>query len=937
MADRVVAGSPLGRPGRPPQGAAPAPAERALRHLRERSGLLVYGPAGIGKSTLLGAVATAAADEGGAVLRCRPAPEDAQLPYLGLIDLFARVPDEVIAAVPPGPREALLSALRRPGPAGPPDGLAVRLAVLDALRRLADTAPVLLVVDGMQWLDGPSADVLAFVARRIDDTRIRIAVAQRVAEGLRPEHPHWCPPDTAEFPVPPLPDADVAHLLLAAGIVLPPPVQRAVLRTAAGNPFYALELSRSAPPEGLPAESGGFLPVPAALRSLVLGGVTALPASTGYALLVACAAARPTLPLLRAAGVPDASAALAAAERAGVISTDAAQSVRFRHPLVRAALYGEATEAERRTVHERLAAAVAEPTQAARHMALAGPDEDAATAAALMAAAHAARKRGEPDAAAELAELAVHRTPVTHPADRDLRLLDAADFACDAGRWEESERSARTVLDRSDSARSRVRARLVLLSGVGQALRDHVELIEDGLRDAAGAPELEAPLYHWASVRGLLTGSLDEASRHARRSAQCAAQAGDTGLRIAALSTLARVQSLAGEAADADAALAQAVELAADGPQSRGLIRMRAVLALDTDRVDDARRELAELLPAAGESDGVESTVATLVALTRAQVRAGACREALRTAARCTRVAADAGMESAPALYAAALAETFGGSAAEARRLAVRAVHASQEDGDQLFRLRALAALGQAGLFTGDLQHVAEAVESLRQVTLIGESMGAADPPLLGWYADLAEALVALGETAAAHDVLQRAYQRAGRLPGSVLASLERAEGLREAAVGRLKEGAALLRSSADRLGPLDLPVDLVRTLTALGTVERRARHRTTARALLTEARQLADRAGAEPLAERAGVELARVDGTVGGAAATALTPAEARIAELVRGGATNREVAAQLFISVKTVEGTLSRLYRRFGVRSRTALAYALASMPRVSHETHP
>ncbi len=131
-----------------------------------------------------------------------------------------------------------------------------------------------------------------------------------------------------------------------------------------------------------------------------------------------------------------------------------------------------------------------------------------------------------------------------------------------------------------------------------------------------------------------------------------------------------------------------------------------------------------------------------------------------------------------------------------------------------------------------------------------------------------------------------------------------------------------------ERLRPLELPVDLVRTLTALGTVERRSRHRAAAREVLGEALRRAEEAGAVPLAEQARAELARVDAVPAAAAERGgLTPAEARVAELVRGGATNREVAAQLFISVKTVEGTLSRLYRRFGVRSRTELAHLITS----------
>jgi DNA-binding CsgD family transcriptional regulator len=213
----------------------------------------------------------------------------------------------------------------------------------------------------------------------------------------------------------------------------------------------------------------------------------------------------------------------------------------------------------------------------------------------------------------------------------------------------------------------------------------------------------------------------------------------------------------------------------------------------------------------------------------------------------------------------------------------------------------------------------------------IGTAMRAADPPLLSWYADLAEALVTLGETVAAQDVLAEAYRWVPpQAPGSVWASLERARGRWEAATGDPKEGAALLRSSAERLRPLVLPVELVRTLTALGAVERRARHRTAARSALTEALDLAERTGAAPLADRARDELARVDAAARGASGDQLTPAEARVLELVRGGATNREVATALFISVKTVEGTLSRLFRKFGVRTRTALANC------VSQETH-
>ncbi|WP_405534404.1 AAA family ATPase [Streptomyces sp. NBC_00075] len=897
--------------------------------LTERHGVLLHGPEGIGRSTLVAALMTSAP---GTVLYCSPAPEDVRLPFGGLVDLFARVPEGCLEALPSEPRAALRAALLLGRE--PTDGrslLAVRVAVLEVLRALAAAGPVLLVVDGLQWLDEPTAEVLAFAVRRVEGLGIRMVATERVAEGEQPERLRCCPPDTVELPVPPLGDDEVAHLVrTTVGAEPPPGVLRAIQDTAAGNPSYAQELARAAPRDPVPF--GRPLPVPRRLRDRLLDRTRSLPQPAQHTLLVTSAAAHATLTLLRAAGLPDPAADLAAAERIGVAEADAHGTVRFRHPLLRAAVYADAPEHGRREAHALLARAATEPVEQARHLALAHPYEDETTARTLMSAAEAVRRDGTPDAAFELAGLAALRTPADRPEERADRLLAAAEYACDGGLSEEAARAARTVLAGSGSARRRARARVILLRNAGQALEGTRDLIEEGLRDAAGDPEAEAWLHYWAAVRGLLCGELADAARHARRAARQGRSVGDTDTRIGALATLARVLSLAGEPVAADAALEEALALAggADaGPDSWGLIRMRAILALDSDRVVEAGERVTRLLAEIGAFAGVEETVATLVALTRIQVRAGHCGEALRTAARCSRTLTGTGVQTAPALYAAALAATAGGTAEEARRLAEQAVRASEADGDRLFLLRALAVLGQAQLLDGDPRGAAAAVETLQRVKRLGEAMCAADPPLLHWYADLAEALVVLGETDAAGAVLQDARTRVSRdAPGSVLAALDRAEGLREAALGRAKEGALRLRTAVDRLRRLPLPVELVRALIALGTVERRARHRSAARTVLREAAETATRIGAAPLAARARDELVRLDAgdRAGEAGGPELTPTEARIAELVGGGATNREVAARLFISVKTVEGALSRVYRKLGVRSRTALAHAMA-----------
>ncbi|MFD5792114.1 AAA family ATPase [Streptomyces diastatochromogenes] len=911
--------------------------DTARAELTARPGVLFHGPAGIGKSMLVAALITSSARQpGGTVLHCSPAEEDARLPFVGLIDLFARVPESYLGALPPEPRAALRAALMRGRkPDGDQGRLALRVAVVEVLRTLAAAGPVLLVVDGLQWLDEPSAEVLAFAVRRVGGLGIRVLATERVAHGEQPERLCCCPPGTVELPVPPLTDDEVADLVrTGVGADLPSAVTRAIQDTAAGNPWYALELGQVAPRDGASVGLGRTLPVPRRLRSLLLDEARTLPEAARHTLLVTSAAARPSLTLLRAAGIADPAADLAAAERLGVATADAGGTVRFAHPLIRAAVYADAPEYGRREAHALLARAVTEPVEQARHLALAHPYEDENTARTLMSAAEYARRDGAAAAAFELAGLAARRTPGDRPADRAERLLAAAEYACDAGQLEEAGQAAETVLAGSGSARQRARARLILLRNAGQALQGARDLIEEGLRDADGDPEAEAWLHYWAAVRGLLCGELEEAARHARRAARQADRAGDPDTRIGALATLARVRSLAGDPAAAGAALEEALALAggADaGPESWGLIRMRAILALDSDQVTEAGEQVTQLLADIGELAGVEEVMATLVALTRIQVRSGHCREALRTAARCTRALAETGVQAAPALYAAALAATAGGTADEARRLAEQAVRASEADGDRLFLLRALAVLGQAELLAGDPRGAAAAVEALHRVKQLGEAMCAADPPLLHWYGDLAEALVALGETDAAGTVLREARTRvSGDAPGSVLAALERAEGLREAGLGRAKEGAVRLRGAVDRLRRLPLPVELVRTLIALGTVERRSRRRSAARTVLGEALETATRIGAAPLAARATDELARLEaGDRGGETAAGgpeLTPTEARIAELVGGGATNREVAAELFISVKTVEGTLSRVYRKLGVRSRTALAHAMA-----------
>jgi DNA-binding CsgD family transcriptional regulator len=252
-------------------------------------------------------------------------------------------------------------------------------------------------------------------------------------------------------------------------------------------------------------------------------------------------------------------------------------------------------------------------------------------------------------------------------------------------------------------------------------------------------------------------------------------------------------------------------------------------------------------------------------------------------------------------------------------------VDGSTADGDLLFQVRALGVLGDAQLLTGGAEGAARATEALQRARDLGTAMELADPDQARRLAGLAEGLLLLGETREAGAVLDQGAELVRRWPAQwgqgARAALDRAAALHLAATGQPHEALELLAEVVDRLRALPLPLDLARTLTVRGTVERRARHRSSSQDALAEAEELCLAHGAVPLLRQVQQERHRLTPGERTGQAAELTASESRMAGLVAAGATNREIAAVLFVSVKTVEGTLSRVYRKLGVRSRTAL----------------
>jgi DNA-binding CsgD family transcriptional regulator len=927
---------------------------RAREELRGGPGVLFFGPAGIGKSRLLAALAAEAAAAGATVLRAAPAEAELRLPFVCLIDLLGPVPDAVIARLPSGLGTALRAALMRGEvPHTDQDRLKVQLAFLHLMRELAVRNPVWLVLDDLQWVDRPTAQVLGFVARRTADLPVRVLAAERATDRGGPTCADLVPPGTVEFAVAPLSLPDLSAVLERyTGAKPTPAVARRIHRVSGGNPFYALELARALPPDGAALAPGELIPIPSRLRDVLLRRLRELEEPTRGVLLLAATADRPTLALVAQAAAAeggDNGQHLATAERLGVVRVEPDGLIRFEHPLVRAAIYADAPSRARRAAHAQLADLVGEPVERARHLALALPSESEQVAATLEAAAASARRRGAPATAAELAALAAQRTPARGPmegdgqgpgrgaARRTERLLAAAEYALDAGLRDDSRRLAQQVLTQSADPTHRTEARILLLRCSGQSMGEGGAMIARGLAEVAGNELLEAWLWCWSASVELHSGRVSVAEVHAREAARLARRAGDAEVEIVALTRLAHCHALTGDSAG-QSVLRRAFELAErwapdGGPESeesrlRTLwepIRRQAILDMHADRLDAAQERLATLTERSADAIGVEDLCTILITQTDVRVRAGRCREAMHSAHRALRLMEDLGESPAPVLFAAALAESAGGSAAQALRYAERGVRCGRVDGDKHGLIRTLTVLGKARLLADD---PAGAVEVLREAGRLEQAAGITDPASGNWHADLAEALVAVGEHEEAARFVASVGSRARMLGRcAVGTALDRADALRLAAIGRLGEAAALLRSAAER--QTDTPLERVRTLIALAQVERRRRHPGSARDAVAEAHRLAVETGAAPWVEKAERERERLGEPLmraGRPGMRLLTGAELRCAELAASGATNREIATALFVSVKTVEATLSRSYRKLGVRSRTQLARILA-----------
>ncbi|KAA0941108.1 helix-turn-helix transcriptional regulator, partial [Streptomyces apricus] len=691
---------------------------------------------------------------------------------------------------------------------------------------------------------------------------------------------------------------------------------------------------------------GEPLPVPTSLRALVLSRLELLSAEARQTLLVASAGARPTQALLEAAGRSDAEAETALAASLGLVAAQGTEgpegAVRFAHPLVSAALYAQATPFERRAAHAALSTAASEPIERARHLALATTGTDEQVAARLSEAAALARDRGAPSVAAQLGLLAARHTPADGRPGADERRLRSAEDALTSGEIDLAREVARDVLERATDPAVRVRAWMVVIDAAGQAMADVESVFPQALADAGDDPRLLALVRYQLAWRALLVeGEMGKGRAEAAHAARLAATAGDRSTELLALSFQAQMETLMGHPAapaTLEKALAEPQDLrVAVDHNGAGATRFRWLIM--SDQLTDARAAITRLLGEVRRRGIVESEVHFLRGLAETELRSGHCGRALDLAHESLRLSRDTGIGEAAGNMFTSLAEAAGGDVHRALVLARDAVRRAEEDGDLIYLSRALAALGHAQLVAGD---AAGTVHSLRRARESEQRLGILDPARGRWHGDLAEALVLVGEPAEAQDVITAAREHAVRLRrASVLAVLDRAEALVKAANGEHDPAVRQLLSAQDRLAQLGYGLEEARAAFA----RERRREKREGRGEEEEEARLFRRCRAMPWLRQLDAVAAAVAAPgsppVPAPAAPAapesvlphldrLAATERQVAALVLEGATNREIAGRLFISVKTVEATLTRVYRKLGIRSRVDIVRLAAGQHR-------
>lgn len=928
------------------------------------SALVLAGEPGIGKSVLWEQAVARARTTGATVLTMSAAQAESSWSFTGLTDLLDTVADEVIPKLPAPLGMALEVALLRRAPeASEPGRRAVSFAALSALRLLAKRERLVIAIDDLQWLDPASAEVLAFALRRLNTEPVTLLLAHRTetplavravedsAPGNRAkvnsaEEIIDCLPDhrTTTLSVGPLaPSALSALVADRLGVALPVRAARRLHQQTGGNPLWVLEIVRTAL-----AGDRSIVDVASAsgtLTSDVASRIATLPGPARLVLLVVAALAQPNPDLVRRAvrmllaeeafaGLGTARAdsppaALAAASVAGVVKTTA-NRMRPTHPLLGSVTLAMLAPEHRQVLHRRLAEVVGDPEQRARHLAAsAGTEPDAAVADALDTGAAAARSRSAAWAAADLAELAVRLSPTSDRQAAARRFAVLAELLFAVGEVEQARQWAQRVLDHAETGLPRVRAGLLLASlvywteGSGPAVR----YAQRALADAAD--DLPSQARAHTLIADLGDHPVKVCREHAERALTVLDKLepkAEPETRFLALTVLAGCElDERGQLPPDTFELLEAAQNSGARPAVLDRVgTYRGAMRKNVDDINGSRLALHAMIGEA-QAEGDEVALPNLFGhLAMTEYWAGRYAIGLAAADQGLRAAALVGVHPPTPYLARGALGVHTGDPEWARSHLPGRIAGCERVSDRRGLIGYHAILGAADLVDG---RPADAVRQLRIAFDIADDLGfSLAGRRMRLDGDLGEALVGIGELDEAEDLgheLFFAGERAQR--PSLQAVALRIQGLVEAARGNTSTAIDALGHAVDLHDKVDFPLERGRTLLALGNTLRRARARQKAEEALRQAESCFAEIGATPWRTMAAGSLRSSSGA---RADSVLTPTERRVAELVATGSSNREVAATLVVSVRTVEGHLAAIYRKLEVTGRTALtAHLVAS----------
>jgi DNA-binding CsgD family transcriptional regulator len=880
----------------------------------EGRALVVRGEPGVGKTVLLDYLAARASKC--LVARAAGVESEMELAFAGLHQLCAPMLDHA-ESLPVPQREALRTAFGLS--AGPvPDRFLVGLAVVGLLSESAGERPLVCVVDDQQWLDHASAQALGFAARRLAADPVGLVFAARV--------PGKDLAGLPELVVEGLGEDDARRLLES---VLPGPlderVRDRVIAETHGNPLALLEL-----PRGLTSTQlmGGFgvgsaVPLDGRIEESFARQLEALPAQTRR--LVQLAAADPTGdPVLvwRAAGrLAIGAGAAGPASETGLAEFGA--RVLFRHPLVRSAAYRSASAATRQELHGALAEATdpeADPERRAWHRAQAAPGPDEEVAAELEQCAGRAQRRGGLAAAAVFLERSAGLT--LDPARRARRAMAAAQAKYRAGALDAAlgllAMAQAGPLDELQRARGdRLRAQVAFASSHGREAPPLMLSAAKRLEplDARLARETYLEAFTAALFVGRLSTAVADVARAARRAPASPTKGRAPDLLLDGLALLVTEGYAAGAPALKRALLAvQSQDISVEEGLSWLWLAERAAMAVwDDEAWHILASRHVKLARDAGALSELPLAVRTRILL---HSHSGELAEGAALIAEAQVVADATGSQLAP--YGATGIAAWRGREAEATAL----IQANMDGVTSRGEGRGVTSQYSAALLYNGLGRYDEALAAAERVCEYD------DVGVLGWeLAELIEAAVRSGQPARASEPLLR------------LAETTRASGT-DWALGTEARSRALLsegetaehcyREAIDRLGRTRMRPALARAHLLYGEWLRRENRRKDARAELRTAHDRFTAMGIEAFAERARHELLATGETVRRRtveAASELTAQEAHIARLAVDGGTNVEIGAQLFLSTRTVEWHLSKVYTKLGVGSRRELRQALGA----------